>query len=806
MLRNYLLTALRQMHRTRLYTGINVLGLSLGLGCCLLIFILLQHENSYDRFHLKQDRLFQVSFTQHLPMLTGRAENPVTTPLIPMAMPQAVVAELPEVVGATAYNPRHFALRYEDKLFKERVEFVRADFLEMFSFPLVSGSPQALQEKQDAILSQSLAQKLFGQEDPLGQTIELFVNDTAELFTVKAVIEDAPSNTNLSYNLLLPLEAHPYYEQNIPQWSSNNTLLIVEMASPMTAEEVNASLDRFYQQHWGQQDAATRQSLELPDSTQIGALTATPLGELHLSPETGWQGTLNPQYGRILGGIALLILIIATINYVTLSMAQANRRLREIGVRKTLGAYRVQVIGQLLGEAVLLALLAMVFAGAWVELALPYFDDFLGQEVDISLMDKPYVLLGLLVMSLLVGTLAGLYPAFFMASFSPADILKGQRQLKLRTGLTQVLVVMQYSLTLFLIVSSLLMNRQMRFISEKDLGFNQDQIVAVPTNLGWTDEGERLYQQMQAELGSHPEVLQVSGSSLSFGHGWSRYSNNFDGRTFYAYAFRVDPHYLPTLKIQLKQGENFLPDRLADSTSVIINETLARQLELGNPVGENLPIFGSLPGPVIRGVVKDYHIFSLDQPIEPVVLHMHPEHDKLNYLYFKIAPQQQAETVDAIRAAYQQFQPNSPFEHYYLDKDLARQYEAHQQRTELMQTATGLAILIACLGLFALASLSAANRTKEISIRKVFGADLWRLLLLLNRDILLLALIAFAIGAPLAAYFMQDWLAQFAFRIEMEVDIFAWALLIGVALALATVSYQVLRVALTRPAEALRHE
>lgn len=393
-----------------------------------------------------------------------------------------------------------------------------------------------------------------------------------------------------------------------------------------------------------------------------------------------------------------------------------------------------------------------------------------------------------------------------MARFNPAGILKGQQQLKVRTGLTRVLVVLQYSLTLFLIVSSLLMNRQMRYISEKDLGYNQDQVVVISTHVGWDDEGERLYQHLRGQLADNPDIHAISATSLSFGLGWSRFSSNFEGKSFYAYAFRVDPNYIPSLEINLKAGENFLPDRMVKTGEVIINESLAKQLGEDDPVGKNLPIFGEEPGPVVRGVVEDYHIFSLDQKIEPVVLHMDSSLEKLNFVYFKVAADQQAETVAAIKSVYLDFKHDAPFEHFYLDEDLARQYESHQKRSQLMQIATSLAILIACMGLFALASLSAVNRTREIGIRKVFGADLVQLLLMLNREIVLLALVAFAIGAPAAAYFMQDWLEQFVYHVDLESGLFVTAFMIGIGLALVTVSYQVVRVALARPSEALRHE
>jgi putative ABC transport system permease protein len=807
MLRNYFLIALRRLSRERLYPAINVLGLSIGIGCCLLIYLLLQHERSYDDFQAKADDLYQVSLVNYLPVLNGKLAQPELSAVVPTAMGQTLVAEVPEVLRATTFNTQPVVLRVGEQTWSKQAHFVDSDFLEMFSYSVLAGqASEALAAPNSLVLTQEIAYALFGEADPIGQTVHVRFFAQSHAMQVHAVVSTPPTNSNVRFQILLPVSLRPYYAENYPAWENRNTYTLVELLPGRSAKQTQAAMASFYQAHWGENDAEERASLRLPDSTRLGGIRLTPLTDLHLRPGLGWYGATDPQYHGILGAIALLILLIATINYISLGMAQSGKRLREVGVRKVLGAYSQQVVMQFLGEAVLLTLLAMMLAVAWVELALPFSGKLLGLAIEISLLDQAEGLLALPAICLVVGVMAGGYPAWFMARFSPASVLKGQQQLKVRTTFTQVLVVLQFGLTIFLIVCSLLMNRQMQYLSHKDLGFNHDQVVAVPIGGGWSDQGERLYLQLQGALLSHPDIRSLSATSLGFAHGWSRYSTSYEGKMLYAYTFRVDPHYLEALEIQLVEGRNFRPDQLTDSSQVLINEAMAKQLGIEHPVGKRIPILSESRKQEIIGVVKDYHIFSLDKPIEPVVLHMDSSLDKLQDFYLKISPQRQAETVAAIQAAYEQFQPEFPFSYRYLDEDLAQQYAEHEQRTRLMQAATGIALLIACMGLFALASLSAANRTKEIGIRKVFGADLWRLLLLLNRDIVLLALLAFLIGAPLAAWWMEGWLQQFLYRIEIDAGLFLLALLITEGLALTTVSYQVLKVALTAPMEALRTE
>jgi len=808
MLRNYLLIAVRHLTREKLYSVINILGLALGIGCCLLIFLLVRHEESYDNFHAHPDRLYHTVHVSYLPILKGEATIPDYSPLSATPARDVMVEEIPEIVRATNYTDQPAILQLEDKKFGSIANFVHPDFFEMFDFEWIEGSPErALSKPSEVILAQREAEKLFGKgESAVGKTFVLRIGEKSHPVVVTGVLEDHPSNTSLDYHVLVREELRPFYEENRVSWDSYNTHLYIETVEGVSQARLEEKLLSFHDTHYQDEQDRQRIADEFGEETRTSGLLPILLSEMHLRPDIV-RGAVNPTYGMILSGIALLILLIACINYISLAMARSAVRLREVGVRKTLGAHSLQVMGQFWGEAILLALIAMVISIAWVELALPKFDDLVGVDMKISLFDSADMILAVIGLSLLVGLIAGVYPAVFLSRFQPAHVLKGHQSFKVRTTFTKVLVVLQYSLTLFLIVSSLVMQRQMTYVSEKDLGYNQDQVVVVPTRMGWSDEGEKLYQNIKGKLASNPDVREVSATSLNFTYGWSRFSSANENRSYYAYAFRILPNYLNMLEIEVEEGKNYEPTRLSDSTGIIVNRKLADMLEWDEPVGQTLDIFGDSDKPQrVIGVVEDYHIFSLEQPIEPVVLHMHPDVDKLNYLYFKINPLHQQETVEAIEEAWKALLPELPFQHTYLDEDLANQYRAHEDRMRLMTISTGLAILIACLGLFALASLTAANRTKEIGVRKVFGADMGSLLVLLNREILVLSLLAFVIGAPIAAWVMQDWLSQFLFKIDLEPDLFAIALLIGTGLALLTVSYQVVKVSLTKPSEALRYE
>ena len=528
-----------------------------------------------------------------------------------------------------------------------------------------------------------------------------------------------------------------------------------------------------------------------------------------MKKDIGWAKVSDPQYSLILGGMALLILLIACINYVSLALTTSTARRTEVGIRKVVGAQKTQLVYQFGFESVILALISMVIGIALVFLFLPAFNTFTGKGIAMDATSFGQVVGVSLVLTLLVGTLAGSYPALFLSTFRPALVLKGGFTSKLQAGFTRPLVVLQFALSAFLIISSLIMYRQMRYVTTKDLGYNKEQIVVVPTQTGWNPEADKTVERFRTRTQQEPSIISVAGTSSSFNQGYSRYGYKIKGEQKSAFVFSVDPYYLSTLGVEITQGRNFDANFASDSSTVIVNEALVADMKWTDPLNEYLNWREDSVGPGSRvvGVVKDYHFLSLQENIEPMFLSM----DKKNIGYLvsmiiKIAPGDIPGAIEKIHNAWTGISPDKPFDYTFLDEDVAKQYESYQRWMSIMGLATGFAILISCLGLFGLAGINAVNRTKEIGIRKVLGAGLGNIFVLLNKQYIWLSMIAFGLAAPLSYYIMNKWLADFKFKIAIGWELFAISMLTGLCVALATVSYHAVKVSLVNPAETLKYE
>jgi putative ABC transport system permease protein len=526
--------------------------------------------------------------------------------------------------------------------------------------------------------------------------------------------------------------------------------------------------------------------------------------------EIGWHKVSDPQYSLILGSIAVLILLIACINYVSLALTTSAARRTEVGIRKVVGAQQGQLINQFAVESIVLALISMVIGLGLVALFLPSFNAF--TEKGIQILGGEWVrMLGFTVgLALLVGLLAGSYPALFLSGFRPSQVLKGGQTSRVKAGFTRPLVVLQFALSSFLIICSVIMYRQMNFIATKDLGYNQHQVLVLPTQKGWSPESDQTVAQLRARLSQEPDIISVSGTSSSFNRGWSRYGYKIDGEQKSAYVYAIDPYYIPTLDIRLSEGRNFDPANPADSTALIVNEALVKDMKWTDPLNSflNWQEDSLSKGARIIGVVKDYHFRSLEAGIDPMILSMDMKNvGNLVNILIKVSPTDIPATVEKVKTIWREMYPDRPFDLAFLDEDVAKQYGAYKRWMSIMGLSTGFAILISCLGLFGLSGINAVNRTKEIGIRKVMGAELTNIFILLNRPFIVLALIAFAIAAPASWYVINElFLADFQFKITVGWELFAVSVLAGLALALVTVSYHAIKAALSNPAETLKYE
>ncbi|ELR70000.1 putative FtsX-related transmembrane transport protein [Fulvivirga imtechensis AK7] len=810
MLSSYFKVAIRNMQKRKLYSFINAFGLSIGIAFCMLIYLFIQDEKSFDQFHVNKENIYRLEEKSYDTWKKDNEDPYRRSAYLQTGLREVLKDELREVKMATRYNSGASGIvRYGDKIFTEKLTYVDGDFFKMFSFPLIQGNADKLFEhKQEVVLTPAIAEKYFGDEDPMGKTIEIDVNGNNS-YTVTGIINKAPANSSLNFELLIPQQNRPYYDRNLDQWASYSTPTFVQLAKNTDLQQFSDNLDKIVDKYMSEDLRNWRERGNIPSDIKVLEIEYTNLSDIHLHKAVSWEKASDPQYSLILGGIAVLILLIACINYVSLALTTSTSRRIEVGIRKAIGAQKGQLVYQFGFESLALAIVSMVIGLGLVVLFLPAFNEFTNKSMALTATSLLELGAITLILTLFVGLIAGSYPALFLSSFRPAQVLKGGFTSRLKVGFTKPLVVLQFALSAFLIISSVIMYRQMQYVTTKDLGYNQDQILAIPTQTGWNEEANKMVSRFRNRMQQDPAVISVAGTSSSFNQGWSQYGYEIDGEQKDAYVYAVDPYYIPTLEIELADGRNFDERIASDSNAVIINEALARDMGWEQPLEKHLNWRNDSTGlgAKVIGVVKNYHFLSLERDIEPMFLTMDKENaGYLTTMMVKIAGDDIPAALEAVRTGWKGLAPDKPFDYTFVDEDVARQYASHQRWMSIMGLSTGFAILISCLGLFGLAGINAVNRTREIGIRKVMGAELMNIFVLLNRQYVWLALIAFTLAAPLSYYVMDKWLSDFKFAISMSWELFALSMGAGLFVALLTVSYHAIRTAMVNPAETLKYE
>lgn len=812
MLRNYFVTGYRSILKRKLYAVINAVGLSVAIAFCVLIYLYVRDEKGFDQFHKNKDLIYRMHATNFNREKFEKSEKPPYSSFayLPAALGERMLDELPEVEHMTRYqNWGEGTMTYKDKVLSQKYSYTDSGFFRMFSFKILAGSTEHIFEnRSDAVLTPETVKKFFGDDDPIGKVFTLG-EDTTYTMRVAAVIEAPPSNSSITFQMLVPMENQRWFARNHDNWGNYSYPTFVQLRPGTDLETFKMHIDTLTRKYAGQSFKEWREWSQIPDEYKVGEFNFMPLSDIHLNTDVSWEKNSDPKYSYILGGIALLIVLIACINYISLALTTSASRRIEVGVRKVAGAPKEQIVYQFSCESVLLAFMAMVLAIGLVLLFLPSFNDFTGKHITL---DFPVVWRGLVMIiatSVILGIIAGSYPAFFLSRFLPAHVLKGGFTSRLQAGFTRPLVVVQFFLSACMIICSLVMYRQMRFLTTKELGFDKDHIIVVGTQEGWTERSDMVVEEFRNRLQDESGIVGVAGTSASFNKGWSRNGFKIKGENKSAFVYQVDPYYLPLLGIELKEGRNFDATRPSDSSALILNEAMVKDLGFESPIGEHVNwTEDSLSlGPEVIGVVNDYNFLSLEQKIEPMFLTLSGKSGHLMTMLIKTAGGDLDDRVETVKSAWMELFPDKPFNYTFVDDDVAAQYDVYQRWMKIMGLSTGLAILIACLGLFGLAGINAVNRTKEIGIRKVMGAGLRSIFVLLNRQYALLALIAFALAIPASWYGMTHWwLTDFQYHISVGWEIFAASVAGGLLLALLTVSYHGIKAALLNPAETLKHE
>lgn len=811
MLKNYVRIAIRSLARHRLYGFINAFGLSTGIAFCVLIYLYIRDEQSFDQWHTNKDLLYRMEGKSYDTWRNQSADPYNTMAWLQTGLGPALKTDLSEVKYATRYNADYpGTLRYGDKVFTEKATYVDADFFTMFSFRILKGNPDKLfKSAAEVVMTEQVAHRYFGDEEPLGKTIE-FENEGKKLFTVTAIIESPPANSSLTYDLLLPQENKPYYERGLTQWGNFNTPTFVMLQPGTDLAVFKHNLDQLAQKYFGDKMEKWRKNATVPipaDAIMFEYLF-TPLSDIHMKKAVSWRKVSDPTYSWILGGIALLILTIACVNYILLALTTSAARRTEVGIRKTVGAQQSQLISQFTIESLALALISMVFAMVLVVTFLPFFNDFTEKGIELNWSNVPMLVGVSFVITVLVGILAGGYPAFYLSRFRPALVLKGI-QTRMNAGATRYLVVAQFTLSAILIICSVIMNRQMEYITTKDLGYDQDQLLVIQTQTGWNKEADKTVERFRARATQESFIAEVAGTTASFNKGISQYGYKIKDEQKAAYVYGVDAHYIPTLGLAMVEGRNFDPAIPSDTLGVIVNEALVKDMKWDHPLEEHLnwreDSLG-LGSPVI-GVVKDYHYLSLEENIEPMFLSMNKKDvGYLTAILVKLKAGELTGAVDKLKTLWKEVAPDRPFECSFVDEDVAAQYASYKRWTNLSVAATSFAIMISCLGLFGLAGINTLNRRKEIGVRKAMGAGSSSIVVMMSKPYLWMSFISFLLAAPASWYLMGQWLEGFKFRIALQWELFAWSVLAGLVLALLTVSYHTFRAAAVNPADTLRYE
>ncbi len=802
MFKNYLKITFRNFKRQKGYSLINIAGLSVGIACALLLGLVVQYEFKYESHHENAGRIYRINVAH------TKLERTYQSTYTPVPLAPAMCEELPEVTNFTRIAElRQTPVIYENKRFYEDgVRFVDPGILEMFTFPLVAGDEAtALKEIDAIVITENMATKYFGKEDPLGKTLTIL---NSMPLKVTGVIRDHPGYTNIRPDFLVPIEkikviAGDDFFQN---WLSQQVVSYVILAEGHSSALVEAKIQDAFNGHV-RDDDGRRLSLDQ-------------LKRMHLFSEIRPTGNIDTLY--ILIAVAVMVLLVACINFMNLATARSSKRVREVGLRKVVGAVRKQLIAQFIGESMIFAAVSTVLALVLAHIFLPALGNLTGKAIDFSDVFQTHFFSGLLVVCFLVGLVSGSYPAFFLSAVQPTRILHraldtGKKGILFR----KILVVLQFAISIILIIATMIFGSQLNFLLNKPLGFEKEGILVIRND---RSTFRRELNPLRAELSADPHILGVTGSQAlpsSIGlYNTVTWEGATDDQEIAINFNRVDYDFLDTYEIELKAGRKFSPDFSADAvsdsdqrgpenpSSIIINQEAARQFGWDDPIGKKvIEVYGGERNyNTVVGVIDDFHFNSLRQSIRPLKLYLSTDNNR--YVSVKISLEGVTETIEFIEGTWKKIYPGVPFEYFFLDRVLDQTYQSEASLKRLFERFSTLAVFIGCLGLLGLASYAAERRSKEIGIRKVLGASSPQIVVLLSKDFTRLVVAANLFAWPAAYFVMLKWLNGYVYRIDLnsQLGLFILAGIIALSIALFTVAFQALKAAISDPVKALKHE
>jgi putative ABC transport system permease protein len=807
LIRNYLKIAWRNLLKNKAFSFINIFGLAVGLTCFILISLYITDELSYDKFYPNAERIYRIN-------------SDISFGGTDMHMAQSADPFGP-TIKKDYQEVEQFTRLYANsgsRMIKKGAEFINeagftyadSTFFDVFALPILEGNPKtALNAPNTIAISKTAAIKYFGNSTlAIGKTLEI-QDEKVETFNVTAVYDDIPTNAHFHFDFICSMKNVKY---DFGQFLSHNFHTYIRLAKGVDYQVFEKKFDDVIMKYIFPQAQQYMQIKSMDDFKKAGNslnYSLIPLTDIHLKSDRSSELSANSsmQYIYIFGAVALFLLLIACINFMNLSTARSANRAKEVGIRKVMGTQRQTLIGQFISESALTSYIAFGFALILVAVLLPFFNDLAAKSFTFSMLLKPQILPFLILLPFVVGILAGYYPAFFLSSFQPIEVLKGKLNVgSSKSNLRNGLVIFQFTISLILIISTVIVYRQLNYIQTKNLGFNKDQMLVLNGTYFLKNNNDAFKNEVLGMAGvkggSYADYLPVENSSRS-DNTFSKDPIMSNTNSLNMQIWRVDYDYIPNLGMEMAMGRNFSRQFGSDSSGIILNEAAVKQFGFTDPLGKNIYSSGAEDAYKIVGVVKDFHFSSLRQNVGPLAMRL----GKKGYtMAFKINAENTSQLISQIEARWKVLAPSMPFSYEFLDESFDKMYRAEQRIGKVAMAFALLTILIACLGLFGLVTYITEQRIKEIGIRKVLGASLPSIVGLLSKDFLKLVSFAIIIACPIAYYFMDNWLSDFAFRTNIDWWIFALAGISTLLIALFTVSYQVIKAALMNPVKSLKTE
>lgn len=802
MFRNYLKIAIRNIWKSKGYAFINIVGLSVAFCVSVFLFLIAYFQLTFDDFHKEKERIYQTYFFANDP------EKPAKASAMPLPLTPALKSEFPEIEGITRIINGSDVVEYKGKFFDKQVQFIDPDFLKIFTFPLVKGSAEtALNDLSSIIISEHMAKAVFGTENPMGKRLMLGMDARKREYIVSGVLADFPENSTIKFDAFVRTENLNEYQRQKDYWDAYSHSVFLKLKPNADQLAVEKRMKAFVQKYFSESIASLKKKGAKPDERgDIYALRLQKMANVHFDRDISGGAPVALVYALM--GIAIFILLIASINFINLNVARSFIRAREVGVRKSMGALKTQLFFQIWGEAAVICFLGFTVGLALAVLFLPEFNATFQTKLTLDYIFEPDKVALITAIFVLVTLLAGGYPAWQMSKFNAVEVLKGKVTMKKPGVLRNSLIVTQFALSSLLICCTIIAVQQVDHLKTQPLGFQKEEVISIP--VGSKVSGQKAITLLRNKLAGDPQIVAISGSGVNMGVGQDRSTSRsvigftFNERDVSTDWLGVDYDYLKTLNIKLLAGREFSEAYPSDSLDrVIITESMAKMIGEPNPIGKFFQTDTAGARIQIIGLVPDFNLYSSKNEKKPITMHLSRDP---GYIFVRVTPQSLTASMDKLKGLWKEITPESEFKGSFLDENTNNWYKEEQRLSLVFSLASGIAILLSCLGLFAVAMIVMEQRTKEIGIRKVLGASIPGLVLVLSRDFVKLVLIAIIIASPLAWFCMQQWLKDYPYRIDINPMVFVGVGLAAILIAILTVSFQSIKAALLNPVDSLKNE